>query len=72
MQVKKQQLETDMEQWIGSKLGKEDQGCILLPCLFSLYEEFIMNVLDEVQAWIKTAGRNINNLIYEILEMVLQ
>ena len=42
------------------------QGCILSPCLFSLYAEYIMrNVgLDESQAGIKTAGRNINNLRY--------
>ena len=42
------------------------QGCILLPCLFNLYEEYIMrNVgLEEVQAGIKIAGRNINNLRY--------
>ena len=42
------------------------QGCILSPCLFNLYAEDIMrNVgLDEAQAEIKTAGRNINNLRY--------
>ena len=42
------------------------QGCILLPCLFNFYTEYIMrNVgLDETQAGIKTAGRNINNLRY--------
>ena len=42
------------------------QGCILSPCLFNLYAEFIMQnaVLDEAQARIKTAGRNINNLRY--------
>ena len=40
------------------------QGCILSPCLFNLYAEYIMwNAgLDEAQAEIKTAGRNINNL----------
>ena len=40
------------------------QGCILLPCLFNLCAEYIMrNVgLDEAQAGIKIAGRNINNL----------
>ena len=43
------------------------QGCILSPCLFYLCAEYIMrNVgLDEIQAGIKTAGRNINNLRYE-------
>ena len=42
------------------------QGCILLPCLFNLYAEYIMqNVgLDEAPAGIKIARRNINNLIY--------
>ena len=42
------------------------QGCILSPCLFSLYAEYIMwNArLDEAQAWIKITGRNINNLRY--------
>ena len=42
------------------------QGCILSPCLFNLYAEYIMwNArLDEAQARIKIAGRNINNLRY--------
>ena len=42
------------------------QGCILSPCLFNLYAEFIMQNarLDEAQAGIKIAGRNINNLRY--------
>ena len=42
------------------------QGCILLPCLFNLYAEYIMRNagLEEAQAGIKIAGRNINNLIY--------
>ena len=42
------------------------QGCILSPCLFNLYAEYIMRntVLDEAQAGIKIAGRNINNLRY--------
>ena len=41
------------------------QGCILSPCLFNLYAEYIMRNggLDEAQAGIKIAGRNINNLI---------
>ena len=42
------------------------QGCVLSPCLFNLYAEYIMrNVgLEEAQAGIKIAGRNINNLRY--------
>ena len=42
------------------------QGCILSPCLFNLYAEYIMtnDRLDEAQAGIKTAGRNISNLRY--------
>ena len=40
------------------------EGCILSPCLFNLYAEYIMRIggLDEAQAEIKIAGRNINNL----------
>ena len=40
------------------------QGCILSPCLFNLYAEYIMRNagLDEAQAGIKTARRNTNNL----------
>ena len=55
-----------MEQRTGSKLRKECQSCILSPCLFNLYAEYIMrNVgLEEAQAVIKTARRNINNLRY--------
>ena len=42
------------------------QGCILSPCLFNLYAEYIMQNarLDEAQAGIKIARRNINNLKY--------
>ena len=64
MQVKKQWLELVMEQQTDSKLVKEYvQGCILSPCLFNFYAEYIMwNAgLDESQAGSKTVGRNINN-----------
>ena len=67
MQVKKQQLELDMKQLDMFHIGKEVcQGCILSPCLFSLYAEYIMQNagLDEVQAGIKIAWRNINNFRY--------
>ena len=42
------------------------QGCILPPCLFNLYAEYILQNarLDEAQTGIKCAGRNINNLRY--------
>ena len=49
------------------QIGKEvHQGCILSPCLFNLYAEYVMRnaELDEAQAGIKIAGRNINNLRY--------
>ena len=48
------------------KVGKGCQGCILSPCLFNLYAEYIMRNagLEEAQAGIKIARRNINNLIY--------
>ena len=65
MQVKKQQLELDIEQQTGSKSGKEYVKAVYCqPCLFNLYAEYIMwNAwLDEVQAGIKIARRNINNL----------
>ena len=76
MQVRKQQLELDMEKkkkrtghgrtdWF--QIGKGlRQGCILSPCLFNLYAEYIMQIagLEEAQVGIKTAGRNINNLRY--------
>ena len=67
MQVKKQQLELDTEQqtidWFKIEKGVH-QGYILSPCFLNLYAEYIMQNagLDETQAGIKTAGRNINNL----------
>ena len=65
MQVKKQQLEPDMEQQTGSKLGKEYINiCILSP--LNLHAEYIMQNArrDESRAGIKSSGRNINNLRY--------
>ena len=51
--------------WFQTREGVH-QGCILSPCSFNLYAEYIMRnaELDEVQAGIKIAGRNINNLRY--------
>ena len=65
MQVKKQQLETYSGTTDWFQIGKGvHQGCILSPCLFKFYAEYIMQNarLDEAQAGIKIAGRNINNL----------
>ena len=65
MQVRKQQLEPDMEQWIGSRLGKEYVKAVYLSlCLFNLYAEYIRQNagLGEAQAGIKIARRNINKL----------
>ena len=67
MQDKKQQLEPDMEQWAGFKIGKGVlQGCILSPCLFNLHAEYIMQNarLHEAQAGIKISRRNTNHLRY--------
>ena len=65
MQVKKQQLELDMEQQIGSKLGKEYVKAVCCHPAY-LYAEYIIRKagLDEAQAGIKIARRNINNLRY--------
>ena len=65
MQVRKQQVELGIEQQTSSKSGKGVcQGCILSPCLFNLYAKYIMRNagLEEAQAGIKIARRNINNL----------
>ena len=66
MQVKKQQLEVDQEQETGSKRKGVHQGCILSPCLFNSYSEYIMRNarLGDSQAGIKIARKNINNLRY--------
>ena len=66
MQVKKQQLELDMEQQTGSKLAKEYIKAAYCHPVYLTYAKYIMwNAgLDETQARIKTVGRNINNLSY--------
>ena len=65
MQVRKQQLELDMKQQRGIGKGVR-QGCTWSPCLFNLYAEYIKRNagLEEAQAGIKIARRNINNLRY--------
>ena len=66
MQVKKQQLDPDMEQWTGSKLGKGYVKAIYFHSTYLTYATYIMqNVrLEEAQAGIKISGRNINNFRY--------
>ena len=66
MQVKKQQLEVDMEQQTGLNWERSMSGCILSPCLFNFYAEHIMRNagLDEAQTEIKIDGKSINNLRY--------
>ena len=67
MQVRKQQLELDIEQQTGSKSGKEYVKAVYRhPAYLTYMQEYIMQnaELDEAQAGIKIAGRNINNLRY--------
>ena len=67
MQVKKQQLEPDMEQQPVLKLGKKCVKAVYChPAFFNFYAEYIMQNagLDEAQARIEISGRNINNLRY--------
>ena len=70
MQVRKQQatVRTGHRTTVWFQIGEGVcQGCILSPSLFTSYAEYIMRNarLDETQAGIKIAGRNINNLRYE-------
>ena len=67
MQVRKQQLELDMEQWTGSKIGKGLLwGCILSLYLLDFHAEYTMHNagLVDSQAGMKIVSRNINNLRY--------
>ena len=66
MQVRKQQLELDMEQQSGSKYKKEYVKAVYCHPAYLTYEEYIMGNawLEEPQAGIKIAGRNINSLKY--------
>ena len=65
--VQEATVRTDQETTDMFQIGKGVcQGCILSPCSFNLYAEYIMRNagLEEAQAGIKIAGRNINNLRY--------
>ena len=67
MQVKKQQLELDIEQWTGYKLGKEYVKDVYWhPAYLTYMQKYIMRNagLEEAQSGIKIAGRNIKNLRY--------
>ena len=66
MQVKKQQLELDIEHWTASKLRKEYIKAVYSHPAYLTYAEYIMRNagLEEAQAGIKIAGRNNNNLRY--------
>ena len=65
MQFKKQQLEPDMEQWTGSKLGKEYIKAVYCHLAYLFVEYIMQNAgLDDSQAGIKIARGNINNLLY--------
>ena len=67
MQVRKQQFRTGHGTTDWFQIGKGvRQGCILSPCLFNLYAEYIMRNawLEEAQAGIRISGRNMNNLRY--------
>ena len=67
MQVRKATVRTGHGTTDWFQIGKGvRQGCLLSPCLFNLYAEYIMRNagLEETQAGIKIAGRNINNLRY--------
>ena len=66
MQVRKQQLELDMEQQPGSNRKRSTSRVYIVTCLFNFYAEYIMRNagLEEAQTGIKIARRNINNLRY--------
>ena len=66
MQVKKQQIEPDIEQWTGSKLGKKYIKAAYCHSTYLTFMQYIMRNarLDEAQAGIKIARRNVNNLRY--------
>ena len=74
MQDKKQQLELDTEQQTGSKLGKKYIKAVYYHPVYLIYMQSTScenSRLDEAQAGIKIAGRNINNLIYTVNTMLM-
>jgi len=66
MQIKKQQLEVDMEQWTSWNWERSTSRLYIVTLLFNLYAEYIMQNagLDDSETEIKIAERNINNLRY--------
>ena len=74
MQVKKQHLELDMEQQTGYNQERSTSRLYIVPCLFNLYAQYTMQnaVLDEAQAGIKIATRNINNQLIIIISITDQ
>ena len=66
MQIRKQQLELDMENRLVLNRKRSISRLYISPCLFNLFAEYIMinTGLEEAQAGIKIAGRNINHLRY--------
>ena len=65
MQVRKHQLELDMEQWTGSKLGKEQVKTVYChPAYLTFVQSTLGKMPNEAQTRIETAWRNINNLRY--------
>ena len=66
MQIKKQQLELDMENRLVPNRERSKSRLYIVTCYFSLYAQYVMQNanLDEIQAGIKIAGRDNNNLRY--------
>ena len=63
-----------MEHQTGPNREKSSQSCVLSPCLFNLYAEYIMRNarVDEAQAGIKISGRDINNLEMQMAPLLRQ
>ena len=74
MQARKEHLELDMEQQTGYNQERSTSRLYIVPCLFNLYAQYTMQnaVLDEAQAGIKIATRNINNQLIIIISITDQ